>query len=176
MILTFKITLDDSTKEQGFNLTAELLHEAIDTLIHHYRPKLFCPDVDVELVANPESEVCKHCLGPIDGTGYCEPCDHYQYGMDGGDVSCGCNQCVEDSNAKTDDMVDAEEVAGWDQPDEEDLVTTDHCMFYQNGKLVLHIKPDDDHKEALHQYMKKEAFYPNVWLEDDHGGYTLIDL
>lgn len=61
-------------------------------------------------------------------------------------------------------------------PSEDDVTTTDHCRFYQHGKLVLHCEPDADHVAELLSWMDREQFWPNCWFISDHGNAHLMSL
>src|SRR5262249_6189743 len=63
-----------------------------------------------------------------------------------------------------------------DGPQEDDLVTEDHRHVYQNGKLVLTVAEDEVFRDALHEYMEREQFWPSVFFISDHGNAHLIDL
>lgn len=62
------------------------------------------------------------------------------------------------------------------EPDEDAITTRDDRKFYQYGKMVLSIGPDDDRDDALVAYMNKEQFWPDCWSISDHGNPHLIDL
>jgi hypothetical protein len=65
-----------------------------------------------------------------------------------------------------------------DEPQEDDLVTSDHSKFYQNGKIVLTVSPDASREEMwreLDRYMKRSNFFPNVWFISDHGNTHLME-
>lgn len=63
-----------------------------------------------------------------------------------------------------------------DQPQEDDYTTSDHCEFYQNGKLVVEVDKDaDDWRPAVRAHMDKEQFWPNVWFISDHGNAHLLN-
>jgi hypothetical protein len=62
------------------------------------------------------------------------------------------------------------------EPEEEDIVTSDHMNFYQNGKVIFELKEDDDHIEHLREWMSLNNFYPNVWFISDHGNAHLMEL
>jgi hypothetical protein len=59
-------------------------------------------------------------------------------------------------------------------PDEEDLVIGHRNEIYSYGHASYGYYPDPD-KEVV-AIMQRENFYPTVWREDDHGGYTMIHL
>jgi hypothetical protein len=64
----------------------------------------------------------------------------------------------------------------FNEPEEGDYTTGDHCKFYQYGKLVLTVGPDDDHIAALKAHMEEAQFWPNAWFVSDHGNAHLMDL
>jgi hypothetical protein len=51
-----------------------------------------------------------------------------------------------------------------DEPQEDDIVTSDDEHWYQYGKLVV-IGDRSDVKK----FMNREKFWPNVWVISDHG-------
>jgi hypothetical protein len=61
-------------------------------------------------------------------------------------------------------------------PDSGNIFTYDHCEFYQYGKVVLSLTPEDDHVAALRAFMDRERFWPSVYLISDHGNAILIEL
>lgn len=64
------------------------------------------------------------------------------------------------------------------EPAEDDLITSDHSEFYQNGRLRLTVDPDADELamwKAIDAHMKKSNFYPNVWFVSDHGNAHLME-
>jgi hypothetical protein len=63
-----------------------------------------------------------------------------------------------------------------DEPEEGDYITEDHCQFYQYGKLVLELEPEDDHVAALRAHMEKNQFWPDAWWISDHGNAHRIDM
>lgn len=92
------------------------------------------------------------------------------------------------------------------EPQEDDITTTDHETFYQNGKPVLWLTAygvSDDYdrvlekgnrwvlalnngtqitilaktcEQAVRQYMERSQFWPNVWFISDHGNAHLMTL
>jgi hypothetical protein len=85
------------------------------------------------------------------------------------------------------------------EPGDDDITTTDHETFYQNGKQVLwpvtkislpgrHWRYRDarghgqelgayvDGITALRAYMERVQFWPNAWFISDHGNAHLINL
>jgi hypothetical protein len=81
------------------------------------------------------------------------------------------------------------------EPGDDDITTTDHEEFYQDGRLVLsasrnregyyyaridgreqRIGPFSDYKAALRAFMDRVQFWPNAWFISDHGNAHLIDL
>lgn len=43
------------------------------------------------------------------------------------------------------------------------------------GKVIAKVTEFDDALKAIRDWQDKNQYYPNIWIEDDHGGYTLID-
>jgi hypothetical protein len=85
-----------------------------------------------------------------------------------------------------------------DEPQEDDLTTTDHEKFYQSGDLVLYHASNgewywypkgarhstsvhlgafhDDHVAALKAYMQQAQYWPDCWFVSDHGNAHRIEL
>ena len=63
-----------------------------------------------------------------------------------------------------------------DQPEDEDLVTSDYVTFYRfgMGKVAFVVPTDESWEEAAKAYMEQEQYWPDVWLEEERGGYTNI--
>ncbi len=101
---------------------------------------------------------------------------------------------AEINNVTCEDCIAAHEDA---EPQEGDLTTEDHEMFYQNGRLVLdgrnktsgiyyawigpgkpqeRMGPFETVERALRAYMDRTQFWPNVWFISDHGNAHLMDL
>ena len=83
------------------------------------------------------------------------------------------------------------------EPEDGDLITTDHETFYQYGRLVLdgrnrtpgiyyawigpgkpqeRMGPFATVEDALRAYMDRVQFRPNCWFISDHGNAHLMDL
>jgi len=62
------------------------------------------------------------------------------------------------------------------EPEEDDYTSEDHCKWYQYGKLVLDLKPEDDHVTALRAHMDAAKFWPNCFVISDHGNVCQIDM
>ena len=62
------------------------------------------------------------------------------------------------------------------EPDEEDIVITSKSEIFQNGKLIGKAVEWEDQKQIISDWMDKNQFFPTVWIEDDHGGYTPTSL
>jgi hypothetical protein len=66
----------------------------------------------------------------------------------------------------------------WDlEPEEGDLVTSDHVHFYANGRRVVTVDADASKTRMWRQldaYMKSQNFYPNVWFISDHGNAHIM--
>lgn len=65
------------------------------------------------------------------------------------------------------------------EPEEGDLVTSDHVHFYQDGKRALVIDGGNDASEAsmweqIDAYMARDQFWPNVWFISDHGNAHIM--
>ena len=63
-----------------------------------------------------------------------------------------------------------------DELEEGDYTTDDYCRWYQYGKLVLKLKPEQDHCKEVRAHMQRENFFPNAFFMSDHGNPVLIDL
>jgi len=44
------------------------------------------------------------------------------------------------------------------------------------GKFLGEFNTDDEAEAFIKQYMQQQNWYPDVWFQDDHGGYTLRTL
>jgi hypothetical protein len=58
------------------------------------------------------------------------------------------------------------------RPEEGDLVTEDHRRFFEIGgknKPVLVVGERYDWRKAVRKYMDEQQFWPNVWMQSDHG-------
>lgn len=80
----------------------------------------------------------------------------------------------------------------FEEPEEGDLITSDHIHFYQYRKLVLTIKAKERGKKfgewietngpasgkvmwkKIEEYMKQDRFWPNVWFISDRGNAHLM--
>jgi hypothetical protein len=79
------------------------------------------------------------------------------------------------------------------EPEEGDLTTTDHKVFYQDGRKALEYDPEhksayaylngakflgrfDSVNAAIRAYMDRVQFWPNCWFISDHGNAHLMDL
>ena len=65
----------------------------------------------------------------------------------------------------------------WDAPEEGDIITSDHRRFFQYGKLVLTLRPSDETAsmwKQLDAFMSRSNFWPNVFVEEERGGYHLL--
>lgn len=71
---------------------------------------------------------------------------------------------------------DDEEESQAEEPEEGDYTSTDHCKWYQYGKCVLSLTPEDDHVAALKAHMDQNKFWPNAFFISDHGNTVLIDM
>jgi hypothetical protein len=70
-----------------------------------------------------------------------------------------------------------------EQPEEEDYIIsssgtlggrTDVSIY--GGKHLATFGDEEDAENFLRKRMDQESFYPRVWFNDDHGGYTLRKL
>ena len=121
-------------------------------------------------------------------------CDTCDAPMDPKGFSTSCPECrrIVVSNAFPDD--DEEEVEdesdeercdvreeymscrGCDQPDDEDLVTKDYVTFFRfnMGLTAFQVPNGREWRDAAQRYMEETEYWPNVWLEEERGGYMLI--
>ena len=60
-----------------------------------------------------------------------------------------------------------------EQPNEDDLITSDHTHVYQYGKLVLTTSLETFDRD-VRAHMVRERFWPNVWFVSDRGNTILI--
>jgi hypothetical protein len=58
-----------------------------------------------------------------------------------------------------------------DEPEEDDITTSDHRRWYQSGKLYF-----TGDEKGLKKKMAKDKFWPNVWFISDHGNAHLVSL
>lgn len=65
-----------------------------------------------------------------------------------------------------------------EEPEEGDLVTSDHRTVYEVGRRrpVLSITERQSFTRQVRLFMNREKFWPNVWFISDHGNAHLIDL
>jgi hypothetical protein len=84
-----------------------------------------------------------------------------------------CDDCGKDIESAYGDPDDDKEPS---EPDEGDITTTDYQHWYQYGKLVLTVGPDEDYEQAVREYMDSSEFWPNVWSISDHGNVCLLTL
>lgn len=77
------------------------------------------------------------------------------------------------------------------EPDVDDITTTDHRKFYQNGKRAFEVAETpagrfvivgaagaiyDTVEAAVRAYMDRVQFWPDCWFISDHGNAHLMDL
>ena len=62
------------------------------------------------------------------------------------------------------------------EPEEGDLTTEDHRVFYSGGKKAFAVGEDEDWRQAAREWMDREQFWPNVWLISDHGNAILMSV
>lgn len=61
------------------------------------------------------------------------------------------------------------------EPQEGDIVTSDHRRFYSDGKLIV-IVDADDWMPAVGAWCKANQYFPNVFFISDHGNSVLISV
>lgn len=77
----------------------------------------------------------------------------------------------------TDEIIEEENEP---EPDEEpdidggDIVTEDYLRWYQYGRLYASGPDHASAENAVRARANAERFWPNLWVQDDHGGMTLI--
>lgn len=50
-----------------------------------------------------------------------------------------------------------------------------HVSVYGETRGAFVVNAEDEALACIRDRMAADQFYPNVWRQDDHGGYTLID-
>jgi hypothetical protein len=77
----------------------------------------------------------------------------------------------EDDEAMYDDAGYDEDPAG---PEEGDFVVNEYKGIFQVGdRWSAPFKDWDQASRVIREKMDRDGFYPDIWLKDDHGGYTL---
>jgi hypothetical protein len=109
---------------------------------------------------NASEDVCSKCGAHL---GYGHPAFHLGI----------CDNC-------SDDAVQIQEDDPPTEPDEEDLLTSDHIKFFRRGfehkGPVVTVREGQDWRRELKRYMLRERWYPNVWFVSDHGNSHLLNL
>lgn len=64
------------------------------------------------------------------------------------------------------------------EPTPGDYITDDYKKFYQNGRLVIDLTDEQSQswKQHVKDHMKRERYYPSVFLISDHGNNHLLSL
>ena len=64
------------------------------------------------------------------------------------------------------------------EPEDEDLVTKDYITFYRAnmGRVAFVVAREKDWQPYAKAYMEKTEYWPNVWLEEERGGYRNITM
>jgi hypothetical protein len=66
------------------------------------------------------------------------------------------------------------------EPEEEDLITSDHRHFFYIGSFhrgaVVSVPEGEDWRPHILAFMQTEQFYPNVWFISDHGNSHILSL
>lgn len=96
----------------------------------------------------------------------------------GGDVWVGsstgtCSDCLKMiiANAVHDDEPN--------EPQDEDLVTKDYITFFRanmGGRVAFRVPKDADWRLSAEMYMDRENYWPDIWLEEERGGYINITV
>ncbi len=64
-------------------------------------------------------------------------------------------------------------------PEEEDLITSDHRHFYEKGACgpgpVVTVPDGEDWRPHVKAYMDRQKFWPNVFFISDHGNAHLLE-
>lgn len=99
--------------------------------------------------------------------GTCDDCGSPLETCCDGIIRClDCNPCPACHDGGMDD----------DEPDEDDITTSDGRTFYQYGKLWLKVSDPEDAPDAIRSKMDEEGFYPSVWSISDHGNANPFTL
>lgn len=58
--------------------------------------------------------------------------------------------------------------------EEGDWTTSDGCIFYADGEIVLDTTDMSDAQaaRAAGRIMRSEGFFPNIWVVSDHGNVS----
>jgi hypothetical protein len=82
------------------------------------------------------------------------------------------------------DRIEADDCADVDDQDafaddascieEGDWTTSDGCIFYADGEIVLDTTDMSDAQaaRAAGRIMRSEGFFPNIWVVSDHGNVS----
>jgi hypothetical protein len=64
-----------------------------------------------------------------------------------------------------------------DEPAEDDITTPDYQRWYQGGKRILFLGPnEDDWRASIRAWMTKENWFPDVWVISDHGNAHRLSM
>ncbi len=63
-----------------------------------------------------------------------------------------------------------------EQPQDDDIIITDNRGYaaYQSGKMVASADDYDECLWNIKQYMDRSKYWPNVWLQEERGGYQNV--
>jgi hypothetical protein len=112
-----------------------------------------CVKANLRTILTAQRDPTDHSGWRIDATDTTEMCESYT----------ACAQCNRTIVEQT-------------MPDEGDIVTRDYHSFYQYGKLACYVITSDNWQPIIRYHMKLNSYWPSVWFEDDHGGYTLLNV
>lgn len=122
-----------------------------------------------------------YCQPDWEGDPECETCkeesdqDAFEATEDGdepgGPVCIDCGEPVDPETMTCEPCFEKDRT-----PEDEDLVTKDRITFYRAGmgKVAFVVAPGWDWKDAAKEYMDEGQYWPDVWLEEERGGYTNI--
>jgi len=89
------------------------------------------------------------------------------------------------ADGNPDEILPVEDLLQTDEPtepaDDDIVITTEGRLggmyaAYQSGKQIAKSVEWDEIMAAIKSHMDKEKFYPGVWLQDDHGGISPVDM
>lgn len=85
-------------------------------------------------------------------------------------MRCPYGNCINCGEASADCLCSENE------PVDEDLVTKDRLIFYRFGmnRVAFVVPKGEDWQGYATKYMDKRQYWPDVWLEEERGGYINI--
>lgn len=126
-----------------------------------------CPDCANGENGSEASETAEDPGWRLDG---CEV--HYE----GPPITCAhCGKEIESAYGDPDEDTNRE-------PADDDIIVSD-CgplgglsQAHYAGKRIAGPCPDDEIDAVIRDWMTKNSYWPEVWTQDDHGGYCLRDI